>query len=205
MIFGADVGPLLVHSEFPDTEDQTAEELLDQLQKVRDMIRDEYKTRDTSYLTDNCNTQRSVRNSYEQNTRNMVHGCGAHLFNTVNQHIFNLDTEINGVIFKERIEDMKKVQDKLKNTKLRKGLKDELLKKKAKTEVKLNNPGIVDPSSRLNDLINSKYEQYKQSGHRIGIPAAGKTRHWNNLFDIMGFQLDNQTEIESIQYVYQFI
>ena len=156
-----------------------------ELEEVREEMTKEANLIDTSYLSDNCNKANKVRETYEEDTDNLVHGCFLHYLKKVNQCIFESN------LFDETIGDLEHLQNKLKNTKLSKDLKEKIIEDRVKE------------SNTKKQIITTNAEiaiqvQKREETDRVGIPTPGDTRHFNNIFDIIDFQIKNEDNIKKL-------
>lgn len=204
MLFGSDNGPLLIKTDFIGVEQQTADNIFAPLQALRQEIKDSLGTRDTSYLSDNCNPQQAVRGAYTKNNEWLAYGCGSHAFNLVNGKIFNLTIAQRGVIVKTRIDDCLHLQGKLATTRFNGAIKPDIVKARGEDIVKkqfLKDEKPLD-TAQYRNAVRLKQLQMLKQGTRVGIPQAGKTRKWNTVHRIIQWQLEQERHIKNL-YVFQ--
>ena len=183
-----DIGALLFTTRFAGEESQNAENLTRELEEVRQKLRETASLIDTSYLSDNCPTANRVRQNYAEETNNLIHGCFLHFLNKVNEGVWDLD------IFKDTIDKMEHLQNKIRNTKLKKDLKPKILRERIITSNQDRN--IVATEGEISQQVSERINT-----DRVSIPKAGDTRHFNNLFDILNWQCNNE---KSIKLLYVF-
>ena len=69
MVYTGGDGPWLVKSVFYGTQRQNANNIGKEIETVREEIK-QIGSRDTAYLSDNCNTQQAVRTEYKNKVKN---------------------------------------------------------------------------------------------------------------------------------------
>ena len=180
MVGGSRGGPYLYDSEFPTTESLDAEHYTTQTIAVTKKIEDETKKPVSAYATDNCSTMKKSRRDWNDDTKFSVYGCIDHCLNKINEMIFKLlryaqlSININFLITKLRI------------TKLSQFLKVKILKSRVEEDMAKNNRNLLVGSQMYNQILNLKLETRKKN-ERVGIPAPGETRKWNNMYILMKF------------------
>ena len=137
-------------------------------------------------MTDNCNTTKSGRKKYERKSGVAAIGCSSHGANGMNKGVFKLEDN-------SQVQDrMDQVQNGIKGTQFGAFVKKEIATDEVIEEMKKKDPNL--------DMVQKKQEidkkvVIKMDHKSFGIPSAGKTRHWNNQYKIIDWQLKHKHSI----------
>ena len=127
-----------------------------------------------------------------------MYGCITHCFNKINEWIFKLDR------YESRIKELNVLVVKLRGCKAGQHLKQSILKKRCNNLMRVKFP-YLHCNSVAYKIEFDKLVREKEKNDRVGIPTPGITRKWNNMYFLMEFVMENETELKQLYVLFLFL
>ena len=100
-------------------------------------------------------------------------------------------------LYSNRVEQLNFLMAKLKNTKLSQFIKKKILKLRVAECMEKQFPYLTANMAEYKREFDKMLE-HKERNDRVGIPTAGATRKWNNIFYLMEFVIKYMLEIRQL-------